>query len=166
MSLWEKWWVANGRGSRRPSTTSRSSVGVERVSTSPVVMVTFRIHSRSRCRVAGWPWTPTLATRPPRRACLLEAGVGLVDGHDRHQVAGLDVAVQHADLETGRENVGQEQHLLVAEPVRQLVEAVVREWDARQLGLGAVDEVPEDPAAAVLALPVHSVPAVLAAPAS
>jgi len=151
-------------------------------------MVTFRIHSRSRCRVAGWPWTPTLATRPPRRACLLEAGVGLVDGHDRagpvqagghhrrqphrpcaddrHQVAGLDVAVQHADLETGRENVGQEQHLLVAEPVRQLVEAVVREWDARQLGLGAVDEVPEDPAAAVLALPVHSVPAVLAAPAS
>ena len=75
------------------------------------------------------------------------------------------VAVEHADLEPGEQDVGQEQHLLVAEPLGDLVEAVVGERDAGQLGLGAVDQVAEDPAAAALALPVHPLAAVEAAPA-
>ena len=83
----------------------------------------------------------------------------------RDHVAGADVAVEHADLEPGGQDVGQEQHLLVAEPLGDLVpEAVVGEQDAGQLGLGAVDQVAEDPAAAALALPT-SLAAVEAAPA-
>ena len=162
---------------------SRSSVGVEYVSTRPVVMVTFRIHSSSRCSVAGSPCTPMLAMWPPGRTSAaassnvagtptasmatsapspsvssrttssgvlaavvdddvgaellggLEPAVGQVDGddvaraeqpgaHDRRQadragaddgddVAGLDVAVEHADLVAGRQDVGEHQHLLV-----------------------------------------------------
>src|SRR5215472_7666543 len=62
-----KRWVANVVGSRRPASISLSSFGVVVVSTSPVVIRTSRIHSFSRWSVAGWPWTPTLATRPPGR---------------------------------------------------------------------------------------------------
>ena len=47
--------------------TSRSSVGVEYVSTRPVVIVTSLIQRSSRCSVAGSPWTPMLATWPPGR---------------------------------------------------------------------------------------------------
>src|SRR4030095_443378 len=47
----------------------------------------------------------------------------------------------------------------------QLVEAVVGERDAGELRLGTVDQVPEDPATTALALPVHPLPAVRAAPA-
>ena len=54
-------------GSIRPAATVLSRVGVEKVSTRPVVMVTSLIHSDSRCRVTGLPCTPTLATRPPGR---------------------------------------------------------------------------------------------------
>ena len=61
---------------------------------------------------------------------------------------GSNRAVQHADLEGGREDVGEEQHLLVGELVRNLVHRGVGERDARVLGLQAVDQVSEDPAAA------------------
>ncbi len=59
-----KRWVAKGVGSRRPSDTSSRRVGVDVVSTSPVVMVMLLIQSVSRWSVAGVPWTPTLATCP------------------------------------------------------------------------------------------------------
>ena len=48
-----KRWVANGVGSSRPSAISCSSFGVVSVSTSPVVISTSRIQSRSRWSVAG-----------------------------------------------------------------------------------------------------------------
>ena len=50
------------RGVELPVRTSFSSVGVDQVSTRPVVIVTLRIHSSSRCSVAGLPCTPMLAT--------------------------------------------------------------------------------------------------------
>src|SRR5437867_7282039 len=40
-------------------------------------------------------------------------------GADHHDdIAGADVAVQHTDLETGRDDVSDEEHLLVAQPFR------------------------------------------------
>ena len=45
--------AANGVGSSRPSAISRISFGVVKVSTSPVVIVTSRIQSRSRWSVAA-----------------------------------------------------------------------------------------------------------------
>src|SRR5262249_6329993 len=59
--------VANGVGSSRPPSIKRSSSGVVTASTRPVVIVTSRIQSDSRCNVAGDPCTPTLATWPPGR---------------------------------------------------------------------------------------------------
>ena len=61
---------------------------------------------------------------------------------------GCDAAVQHADLVRGREDVGEEEHLLVAQLVGHLVDGRVGERHARELGLEAVDQVAEDPAAA------------------
>ena len=66
---------------------------------------------------------------------------------DRDRVARCDVPVEHADLVRGREDVGEEQDLLVAQLCRHLVEGGVGERDARELGLDAVDGVAEDPAA-------------------
>ena len=57
-------------------------------------------------------------------------------------------AVQDADLVGRREDVGEEQHLLVGEPLRHLVDRGVGERHAGELGLEAVDQVAEDPAAA------------------
>jgi hypothetical protein len=75
------------------------------------------------------------------------------DDHDR--VAGVDLAVQDADLVGGREDVGEEQHLLVAQRLGDLVHRCVGERDARVLRLQSVDQVAEDPAAA-RALPIAS----------
>ena len=82
---------------------------------------------------------------------------------DRDGVAGRDHAVEHADLEGGRKDVGEEQHLLVAQLVGDLVDRVVGERHACVLGLQAVDQVAEDPAAATEALAVASLLAVAAA---
>jgi hypothetical protein len=122
-----------------------------------------------RCRARRSRGTPTASTAtsapsPPLRLMTTSAGFS-ASLLTVTSAPNADVAVQHADLEPGREDVGQEQHLLVAEPLGNLVEAVVGEGDAGQLGLGAVDQVPENPAAAALALPVHPLAAVLAAPA-
>ena len=78
-------------------------------------------------------------------------------------VARLHLAVAHADLVAGREDVGQHQDLLVAHPDGARVGGRVGEGNADQLGLGAVDRVPEDPAAAAEALPVGALAAVPAA---
>ena len=104
---------------------------------------------------------------------LLEARVGEVDrddtaggeelrGHDRGEpdracaddrdrVAGLHAAVQHPDLVGGREDVGQEQHLLVAQRLGDRVHGRVPEGHACVVGLEAVDQVAQDPAAAARA---------------
>ena len=118
---------------------------------------------------------------------LLEPRVGEVDrddparrvqlrGHDRREpdragaddgdrVAGLDAPVQDADLVGRRQDVGEEQHLLVAQAVRHLVDGGVGERDACELGLEAVDQVAEDPAAAAAAEAVVALLAEAAAPA-
>ena len=66
---------------------------------------------------------------------------------DRDGVARLDAAVEHADLVRRRQDVGEEEHLLVRQILRHLVDGGVRERDARVLGLEPVDQVAEDPAA-------------------
>jgi hypothetical protein len=73
---------------------------------------------------------------------------------DRDRVARFDASVEHADLGRGREDVGEEQHLLVRELVRHLVDGGVGERDAGELGLQPVDQVTEDPASAAGAEPV------------
>jgi len=68
-----------------------SSFGVEKVLTSPVVIVTLRIHRSSRCSVAGLPWTPMFAIRADRLVAEHPAGLHL--GH----VAAEDVQIRAAD---------------------------------------------------------------------
>ena len=116
-----------------------------------------------------------------------EAGVGQVDrddatgrvqlrGHDRGQpdragtddrngVTGLDATLQHADLVGRGKDVGDEQHLLVAEALGDLVDRRVGERHAGELRLEAVDQMPEDPAAAADAEAVLGLLAEAAAPA-
>ena len=84
---------------------------------------------------------------------------------DRDGVAGGDHAVEHADLVGGGQDVGEEQDLLVGELIGDLVDGVVGERDARVLGLEAVDQVAEDPAATAEALSVAALLAEAAAPA-
>ena len=51
--------------------------------------------------------------------------------HDGDRVAGLNAAAQHTDFERGRQDVGQEQDLLIGQRVRRPVDRGVREWDSR-----------------------------------
>ena len=53
-----------------PVVIRRIRVGVEEVSTRPVVIVMSLIHCSSRCSVAASPCTPMFAIRPPGRARL------------------------------------------------------------------------------------------------
>src|SRR6185312_6199664 len=114
----------------------------------------------------------------------LEAGVGQVDGHDvagavqpctgdRGQadrpgpydgddITRAHAAGQHADLVAGRQDVGQHEGFGVAHAVGNVEHGFVRVQHAYELGLGAVDRVAEDPAAALQALPVAGLAAVLA----
>ena len=78
---------------------------------------------------------------------------------------GCDAPVQDADLVGRRQDVGEEQHLLVAQAVRHLVDGGVGERHACELGLEAVDHVAEDPAAATGAEAVVALLAEAAAPA-
>ena len=82
---------------------------------------------------------------------------------DRDGVARLHPAVQDADLERRRQDVGEEEHVLVGQPFRHLVDGRVGERHARELGLEPVDRVAEDPAAAAGA---EAVVALLAEPAA
>ncbi len=72
---------------------------------------------------------------------------------DRHGVAGLDLAVEDADLVTRGQDVGEVEDLFVGEALRDRVRGGVGERHARVLGLNAVDGVPEDPSSASQALP-------------
>ena len=82
---------------------------------------------------------------------------------DRDRVARLDLAVEDADLVRGREDVREEEHLLVRQLLGDLVDRRLRERDAGVLCLEAVDQVAEDPAAAAGALAVMALTAVAAA---
>jgi hypothetical protein len=75
-------------------------------------------------------------------------------------MAGSHIAVEDADLESGGEDVGEHQHDLVSQPIRQQVGGRVGERDADHLRLGAVHDVPQDPAAAAEALSETGNPAV------
>jgi hypothetical protein len=83
------------------------------------------------------------------------------------RVAGADLPGEHADLVTRRQRVGQEDRLLVRHAVRHRVQRGVGVRHPHRLGLGAVDEMAEDPAdpAHRLAVRRHAPLAVLAAPA-
>ena len=85
--------------------------------------------------------------------------------HDGDDVAGLDRAVEDADLVAGGEDVGEHEDLLVAGAGGHRVGGVVGERHPDVLGLGAVDRVAEDPAAAAEALAVAAFAAEPAGPA-
>ena len=97
---------------------------------------------------------PVIADRP--------TGPGPDDGDD---IAGAHAAGQHADLVAGRQDVGQHEDFLVAYPVGDPERGGVGVRHPDVLGLGAVDLVAEDPAAALQALPVARLTAEPAAPA-
>ena len=93
---------------------------------------------------------------------MMRPGVCSLRGHDRGEpdraraddrdgVARLDAAVENADLVRGRQDVGEEEHLLVAQVVRHLVDGRVGERHPGELGLQAVDQMAEDPAPAAAA---------------
>jgi hypothetical protein len=69
------------------------------------------------------------------------------------------IAARHADLVAGRQDVGQHEGFLVGHAVGDQVGRGVGVRDADVLGLGAVDPVPEHPAAALRALPVATLAA-------
>ncbi|MPL80469.1 hypothetical protein SDC9_26369 [bioreactor metagenome] len=62
-------------------------------------------------------------------------------------VAGLHMAVLHADLEAGRQDVRQHHQRLFVGPRRDRVQRMVGMRDAHVFGLGTVDRVAENPAA-------------------
>src|SRR5580700_1618248 len=84
---------------------------------------------------------------------------------DGDEITRADVAVEHADLVAGGQDVGQHEGLLVAEAAGYAVGGGVGERDADVLGLGAIDLVAEDPAAGAQALPVAAFAAEPAGPA-
>ena len=72
--------------------------------------------------------------------------------------------VEHAHLVGGREDVGQHEDLLVAGTLGHRVGGGVGEGHPDVFGLGAVDEVAEDPTSAAEALSVTALAAVAARP--
>ena len=69
------------------------------------------------------------------------------------------MAVEDTHFVRGRQNVSQHEDLLVADALGHRVRRRVGEGYANQFGLGAVDEVAEDPAAAAEALSVATLAA-------
>ncbi len=84
---------------------------------------------------------------------------------DCHDIARCDLAVEHTNLEGGRQDVGEEQNLLVRELLGDLVDGVIGERNACILRLQTVDQMAEDPATTAETLPVASFLAVATAPA-
>src|SRR6185369_16380737 len=82
----------------------------------------------------------------------------------RDGVAGTDLPGENAHLVAGRQRVGEEDGLLVGDVGRDRVQRGVGVGDADRFGLGAVDQVAEDPADAAdrLAVRGHAALAVLA----
>ena len=66
---------------------------------------------------------------------------------DRHGVARLHLAVEHAALEAGRQDVAEHHQRFFVGAVGNRIEAGVGVRNANELGLRAVDGVAEDPAA-------------------
>src|ERR1700680_1408888 len=75
---------------------------------------------------------------------------------DRHGVSRPHSAVLHAHFERGRQDVGQEEDLLISKARRNLVERVVSERDSGVLRLQPVDQMAENPATSAGALAVVS----------
>src|SRR5271170_3585038 len=84
---------------------------------------------------------------------------------DGDEIARAHAAGQDADLVASWQNVGQHEDFLVGRAVGNPERGCVGERHANILGLGAVNRVAEDPAAAGQALPVAGLTAVLACPA-
>ena len=169
-SRW-KWWVTKRSTSSWWLWARRSSVGVEEVSTSPVLIVTFLIHNSSRCSRDGERVLAPVVDDDvgPELLGGVEAAVGEVDGDDvaravqpgthHHRqtdrsgtdhgddVAGPDTAVEDADLVARRQDVGEHQQLLVGDPVGLQIGRGVGERHPHVLGLGPVDLVAKDPPA-------------------
>src|SRR6478672_725580 len=82
---------------------------------------------------------------------------------DRDDICRTHRSVEHADLVGGWQDIGQHQHLLVADAVGNLVRRTVGERYPDVFGLRAVDQVAEDPATAAQALAVCGLPAIPAA---
>ncbi|EME65435.1 dehydrogenase [Rhodococcus ruber BKS 20-38] len=82
---------------------------------------------------------------------------------DDDDVGGTHASVEHADLVGGGQDVGEHEHLLVAHPLGHTVGRVVGERHSHEFGLGAVDEMAEDPATAAEALAVAALAAEAAA---
>ena len=80
---------------------------------------------------------------------------------DGHGGAGLDLAVEHAAFEAGRQDVAEHHQRLFVGAFGDGIEAGVGVRGADELGLGAVDGVAEDPAAG-RAMGEHALAAVLA----
>ena len=74
---------------------------------------------------------------------------------------GCNLAVEHAALEAGRQDVAEHHQRLFVGAVGNRIEARVRIGNADELGLRAVDLVAEDPAAGG-AVRVHQLPAIIA----
>jgi len=77
-------------------------------------------------------------------------------GHDRQahrtcaddgdDISGGDVAVLHADLKAGGQDVAEQHAVFIGDAWVQLVEGRLGEWNAYEVGLRAIDQVTEDPA--------------------
>src|SRR5690606_23900139 len=81
--------------------------------------------------------------------------------NDRHGITGLDGAIQDADFVAGGQNVAEHDQRFFIGTFGHRVQAVVGMGNAHVFGLGAVDQVAEDPAA-VFAVRVHLLLAVFA----
>jgi hypothetical protein len=70
------------------------------------------------------------------------------------------LCVLGAAMSGGRQDVGEHDHLVVGDPIGDLMGGVVGERNPHIFGLSAVDERPENLAAATPALPVTAVAAI------
>ena len=86
------------------------------------------------------------ATRPDDRGGHHRREADRPRPDDRDRVPRADVAVLHPDLEARRQDVGEEQDLLVGHALGHRMDRRLGVGDAGVLGLHAVDEVAEDPA--------------------
>ena len=80
---------------------------------------------------------------------------------DRHSAPRLNLSVEHAALEAGRQNVAEHHQRLLVGTIGNWIETGIRVGNADEFGLCPVDLIAEDPAASG-AVRVHKLPAILA----
>ena len=85
-------------------------------------------------------------------------GAGADDGDGR---AGLDLAVEHAAFEAGRQDIAQHDKRIFVRARWNVIETGIGEGNANKFRLGAVDLVAENPAA-IDAMRVHATTAIVA----